>query len=859
MTFTTLQYYVDTLRLLNRDDISLNEKFQALSDCLGEDRMLQMLKNVAKSVSKDKTKISSLHDTFEDQMRKKTGTEMHCLNFPRDANKSTFTGRTLSMKSILCHILSMVDVKSHSKCCCVNRQWFHDSFDCLVGNVLDLGAIQDLPKKVLDHCRTHDENEDDYDDDFRNEHKKMIRKYFDRFTKCKTIRSNGYPNLDIYYVLLENWESFSQLESIDIYMAGTDYFLGVPLFGHPLCSKLLNNIGSKSDNIRKLKLKHDAHEIWTHDGTSSKWVTCGEHASVNDCNGFGKLEILQLTDIIPYVMNENPKFDFVFGLVLKEVILDINEKHVGIFKKCLKYYENAEMKFLNVFELVVRTGKERVAKNNGNGHMDSHLFDSKDLLRLAQFILNVSKLKIHCPFINKFKLLALLVQKAQFEPNLIELDIRLELVDNIPQTKVQMKEKRMNARIKDDIGINGAVDDVDNVDVDVDDENESDNSNNSDNSSADDGGSDNNSNSNKSKINEKGTNTGSFKRVSIDNDADEMSALDNCGFYDDDGNNSKKNNIDSDSGGSSSDDSSSDASSSDAVAQLLFAGEETTFGDVDLSMVELKNVKILIDKDWYCFYLGSMERIGEILHFAECIDIQIGGDNDKNQSEYRKYCDSLVNEAKCRCWHTILSKILHQYISINTRCCNCDNNANDDDLTSKKLISSKVQCIRASVECSQDSGSIEEIIQLLNDFAKIDEMRKHEINNQVNNENENANEMVLFVDLNFYIKKRMKFSQLCNDVPKMMKLLKHLIENCLVNIDIHVNGDTPHDIFDCYKDEFLKGLNNMKNKNSKLLSQIDDNYNFDCFKYYKIENDVTMTFDIDDSRLRLINATKVHE
>ena len=48
---------------------------------------------------------------------------------------------------------------------------------------------------------------------------------------------------------------------------------------------------------------------------------------------------------------------------------------------------------------------------------------------------------------------------------------------------------------------------------------------------------------------------------------------------------------------------------------------------------------------------------------------------------------------------------------------------------------------------------------------------------------------------------RMKFNQLCNDVAKMMKLLKHLIENCFVNISIHVHRTTHDDIFDCYKDE----------------------------------------------------------
>ena len=84
-------------------------------------------------------------------------------------------------------------------------------------------------------------------------------------------------------------------------------------------------------------------------------------------------------------------------------------------------------------------------------------------------------------------------------------------------------------------------------------------------------------------------------------------------------------------------------------------------------------------------------------------------------------------------------------------------------------------------------------------------------------------------------------------IPKMMKLLKHLSENCLVNIDIHINGTTPDDIFDCYKDELLTCLTDMKN--SKVLSDEDDDH-FDRFKYYKVENDAGVTFDIHDYCLK---------
>ena len=53
-----------------------------------------------------------------------------------------------------------------------------------------------------------------------------------------------------------------------------------------------------------------------------------------------------------------------------------------------------------------------------------------------------------------------------------------------------------------------------------------------------------------------------------------------------------------------------------------------------------------------------------------------------------------------------------------------------------------------------------------------------------------------------------------------------------------MDGTTPDDIFDCYKDELLKSLNNMKN--SKLLSGEDDDH-FDRFKYYKVENEARVT------------------
>ena len=165
-------------------------------------------------------------------------------------------------------------------------------------------------------------------------------------------------------------------------------------------------------------------------------------------------------------------------------------------------------------------------------------------------------------------------------------------------------------------------------------------------------------------------------------DDDEISDMDKCGcymegdeYYDGDClyynfNNSKNKNINSDN---------EDACA--AFGQLIFVGEEKAFDDVNLSMIGLKNVKILIDKDWYCFYLANIERIGDILHYAQCID-------------------SLVCETKYRSCHAMLSRILHKYIGVNT------------DLSSKNLIWSKVQCIRASVAYSHESGSIEEIIQL---------------------------------------------------------------------------------------------------------------------------------------------------
>ena len=159
--------------------------------------------------------------------------------------------------------------------------------------------------------------------------------------------------------------------------------------GSSLCTKLLNNIGTKSDNIRKLKVEH--LKIVS-DTTHHRRMF--DHACFKDCNGFSKIEILKLTG--------NPKLSFGFGLVLKEVILDMNEEHVKSFKKCLKCYENKEMKLLNVFELIVRTQKPSVVTD---GNIDGDIFDSKDLSRLTQFMLNVSKLKIHCPYINKFNLL----------------------------------------------------------------------------------------------------------------------------------------------------------------------------------------------------------------------------------------------------------------------------------------------------------------------------------------------------------------------------------------------------------------------------------------------------------------------
>ena len=917
MTFTTLQYYVDTLRLLNRDDVSLNDKFQAFSDALGEDQMLQILKNVAKSASRNKTTISSLHDTLEYQI---TGTEMHCLNFPCNTNKSTFTGRTLSIKSILCHILSMVDIKSYSKCCSVNRQWFHDSFDCSFGNVLDLQTLQDLTYKLSRHIRGTDYPDEDYE----NAKDNMITKYLDRSTKCTTIRSTGYYDAEIYIELMDNWERFSNLESIDI---------NITRMGSTLCQKLLNNISKKSENIRKLKIEHmkfAAYSSWSsrYHGTVTRLTNDEIDACFNNCHGFGKLEILKLTRIMPYVMIGNPKFGFGFGLVLKEVILDINEEHVQSFKKCLKYYEKEEMKFLNVFELIVRTGKTRIV--NG-GSIDGHLFDSKDLSRLAQFIFNVSKLKIHCPYINKFRLLGLLYKKAQFKPNLSELDIRLELVDNLAETRLQMRQKRMKERIKNDIDIDGAVDDVDvdvadvadddlnqNDDQDVqvhvhggDDEddniyesnnssndrggNESDsdddrndsnnnNENNNNNDNNDNNNSNDNNNNNDNKEKEKVENSDgdndSFDEMShrrgfyaFDDDDDDEYFDDgmyhNGNFSDNNNNHNNRNGYSSNNNiGNDSDSDDGSSSSSDAFAQLIFAGEEKTFDDVNLSMIGLKNVNILIDKDWHLKHFGNIERIGEILHYAECIDIQIGDcayyscdDKDK----YREYSDAVAKQTKYRPCHTILSNILHEYISVNTGSCH-GNDGDGDGLRSNKLISSNAQCIRASVACTSKSGTPEQIIQLLNDFANIDEMRKHGVSinsNECENEKENEikciKRMPLFVDLNFYMNERMKFSQLCNDIPKIMKLLKHLIENCLVNIDIHLNHATPDDIFDCYKDELLQGLNKMKN--SKVLfgdkNDDSDNHvdNFGRFKYYKVENEATVT--LDHSWLRLINATKV--
>ena len=56
------------------------------------------------------------------------------------------------------------------------------------------------------------------------------------------------------------------------------------------------------------------------------------------------------------------------------------------------------------------------------------------------------------------------------------------------------------------------------------------------------------------------------------------------------------------------------------------------------------------------------------------------------------------------------------------------------------------------------------------------------------------------------------------------------------------------------KMNYKKCLNKMKN--SKVLSQIDDNINFNCFKYYKDENEATMAFN--NSKIRLNNATKLY-
>ena len=753
MGFTKLQYYVDTLRLLNSDDLSLNEKFQAFSDCFGEEKMLQLLKKFAFEQSKDTTSISSLHNALQ--------RDSNCLNFKSTCNQSTFTGRGLCIKSILCHILSMLDIKSYSKCCSVNRQWFHDSFDCPFGNVLDLSTLQQLSEidDSKSNCRSHKSKNGSRDRGNRD----MIGKYMRCLTKCKSVRSKEHFSKDIYSKLIDNWDSFEHLESIDINLSSIK---------KSLVKQLLVKIANKCDNIKVLKLEYgndngDEMDYGYHLSYSSERYRNLSVDEINQCfeyvngDGFSKLEILELKHILPLVLishsvggNTNINRNTVyyragFGVALKEVRLDIDMEHVGILKTFLEYYcESGKIDDikLNVFELIVATRKKRVIKD---GNIDGELFICHDLKRLSRFISNVSKLKIHCPYIRKFQLLAYMCQETQFHPNLNDLDIRLEFVDNIQYKRKQMK---MTKERKKDSGI---VKSNSNVNVGLDEEEE-----------------------------------------------------DDLGYSDSD-----------------------------------------VFEDIDLSKFEIENVKILIDKDWYSEFDGNIERMGEMLHNAKFLDIKQVGCYDFILNEYRNYDESTLEVSKACCFGSILGDILCSYVNEIQNTLICARRSSDSKEKESKQQSMhmlpKLECICAEGS-DEETGDISNTIEVLKHFISIDKMRR----GGSGSDNDDKLEtrilpLPLCIDFEIHMNKKMKFSELRDDVPKLISNLQYLVENCLVNIKIQFDFSAPEDILDEYKGQLLKSLNEMDS--SKLNQQL---------KYYVLLENGQRNMEFKDHVLVLRNAKK---
>ena len=422
--------YIDSLHLMNDETISIDTKFTVFCQICGEDAMLEILKqqlkrNYRRYQDMNNFDVVNFHDTLRPAKTNQI-TSANKSNLEMSQKQSSFTYRGLRVKEILCGILSYLDIGSFVTAIMVNRQWFHDSFDCTF-DTLNLNDCTTIDSRYLSH-------------------------YLKRYYKCTSIIASKFIYDSVLKLIMKHWTNFAQLKSIWINFNSVESSTALRMFHY---------IAAKSDDIEYLRISKKSKEY-------SKIKDEDIDEQFNQCQ-FNNLTKLHLHRMMPIL--------YIYSQKLQYLNLDIWDTQMENFKVFLEQFylntHNGEDKYeslqhrlqlgLKQFELCVsRKGRSRRRRSHtmdtsGDEQVDTDnelVMQANLLSNFAYLLQNVEKLKIHCPFVNIFKLLSLVSQKADkyinssisdnnddsitksnnnLAPKLEELDIRLESIDNTIQ------------------------------------------------------------------------------------------------------------------------------------------------------------------------------------------------------------------------------------------------------------------------------------------------------------------------------------------------------------------------------------------------------------------------------------------
>ena len=450
--------YIDSLHLMNDETISVGEKFRAFCQTQGDDVMLKFLKQRLKfnynGYGTHNFSIIDFHRAMESVQlnpNKHDITNSNTTILHQGDNRevfqkhSSFTYRGLRVKDILCCILSFLDIDSFATAIMVNRQWFHDSYDCTFGDTLD-----------VDHSKINSSH---------------LSQYLKRYYKCHTIIASA----SILESIIGHWENFTKLKHLDI---NFNFCEASTLLSMLAC------IASKSDDLEYLKMCQKAENRYnSYDSYDARGKITDEAIDKKfwDCE-FNNLQSLHLLRMMPIL--------YIYSQNLQCLVIDIWDEQMNNFNTFLEEFycntqedemENESLQHrlnlgLKQLELCVSRKESRMQRrrsrpdnsDDDEDKIDDELVIQGDLLsNFAYLLQNVEKLKIHCPFVNIFKLLETMSLKAEkyinnnhnnseknddiddiddtstgkndtndnITPKLEEIDIRLELTDNAEENR----------------------------------------------------------------------------------------------------------------------------------------------------------------------------------------------------------------------------------------------------------------------------------------------------------------------------------------------------------------------------------------------------------------------------------------